>query len=166
MPSHVHRYNNSGDYQNDSESPTRSLHQLQSSSSYELGPHPADPHSTVLPTSLTGAGSPLSPSLHSNFVPSADEHGATDGTDNGNGSWGEHRFGPSTCTERVPGQELWVYGGRGRFVYLTLPANVIFTPSKHVHVLALPYQSSTCTTRDGNQLFGEQRATNGILGSW
>ncbi|KAF8803514.1 hypothetical protein BYT27DRAFT_7225881 [Phlegmacium glaucopus] len=102
MRSSMHRH--SGDNQNNCESPTRSLHQVQPTASYELGPHPADPHSTVSP----GSSLPTS-----NFVPSANGHETTNGTDNANGSWDEHRFGPSTCTERVPGQELWVYGGRG-----------------------------------------------------
>ena len=108
----------SGDYQTDSESQRQasSLHNLRSVASYELGPHPADPHSTV---SLTSSPSQF------NIASSASGHGATNGSVEGNRSWDEHRFGPGTCTERVSGQELWVYGGQGGFVILTLPANLI-----------------------------------------
>ena len=108
----------SGDYQTDSESQRQasSLHNLRSVASYELGPHPADPHSTV---SLTSSPSQF------NIASSASGHGATNGSVEGNRSGDEHRFGPGTCTERVSGQELWVYGGQGGFVILTLPANLI-----------------------------------------
>jgi hypothetical protein len=47
-----------------------------------------------------------------------------------------------------------------------LPSELNFIFLKHIHVLALPYQSSSCTTRDVNQIFGEQWTTNRILGSW
>ena len=105
----------SGDYQTDSESQRQpsSLHHV---ASYELGPHPADPHSTVLLAST---------SSQFNLTSGASGHGATNGSVKGNGSWDEHRFGPGTCTERVSGQELWVYGGQSGFVILTLPANLI-----------------------------------------
>lgn len=104
----------SGDYQKDSESQRyqpSSLHHLHSVASYELGLHPADPHSTITSATFSSSG--------------ASGHGATNGSVKGNGSWEEHRFGPGTCTERVSGQELWVYGGQGGFVILTLPANLI-----------------------------------------
>lgn len=126
MPSSVHPSKNSGDYQNNGEGQTRQfsgLPQLHSASSYELGPHPADPHSTVLPVSTNFSSSSISD--HSNFAPSAIRHEATNRSVEGNGSREEHRFGPGTCTERVPGQELWVYGGQGRFVILTPIVNLV-----------------------------------------
>lgn len=146
MPTHgshgtlssVHRNNSSDDHPSPRPS---SLHQLHSTSSYELGLHPADPHSTLLPTSPTVPS--FSTSHHSNFAPGPNGHGAIHGSVEGNGSWDEHRFGPDICTERVPGQELWVYGGHGGFVHLTLPTNLtqrlLFFSLKHVHILALPY---------------------------
>ena len=117
----MYPYKGSGDYQNDSESQRyqpSSLHHLHSVASYELGLHPADPHSTILLTSTPSSSSP-----QFNLASGASGHGATNGSVKGNGSWDEHRFGLGTCTERVSGQELWVYGGQGGFVILTLPAN-------------------------------------------
>lgn len=110
----------SGDHQNDSESQRHqpSSFYLHSVASYELGLHPADPHSTI--TSTIFSSSP-----QFNLASGASGHGATNGSVKGNGSWDEHRFGPGTCTERVSGQELWVYGGQGGFVILTLPENLI-----------------------------------------
>ena len=147
----------SGDYQTDSESqrqPTSSstLHHV---ASYELGPHPADPHSTILLTST---------SSQFNLASGASGHGTTNGSVKGNGC--DDRFGPGTCTERVSGQELWVYGGLGGFVILTPPSEPNLILLKHFHVLALPYHSTSFTTRDGNQIFSEQWSTNRILGSW
>lgn len=55
--------------------------------SFNLAPHPADPHSTILPTSPTGS------TLNSN----------------GNGKLN----GPNARSEIVPGHEIWVYGGHG-----------------------------------------------------
>jgi hypothetical protein len=110
----VHPSKSSGDYQNDSESQryqSSSLNHLHSVASYELGPHPADPHSTVLLTSTSFTSSP-----QISLASGASGNGATNGSVKGNGSWDEHRFGPGTCTERVSGQELWVYGGQGGFV--------------------------------------------------
>jgi hypothetical protein len=163
VPAH-HRTNpmfpskSSGDYQTDSESQRQpsSFQHLHSVASYELGLHPADPHSTISLTSM---------SSQFNLASGASGHGAENGSVKGNGSLDEHRFGPGTCTERVSGQELWVYGGQGGFVVLTLPANLILTFLKNVHVLALPYHSTSFTTRDGNQIFSEQWPANRILGS-
>ena len=103
---------NSGDHQTDSESQRYqpSSHHLYSVASYELGPHPADPHSTTL---LSSTSSQL------NLASGANGHGATNTSVKGNGGWDEDRFGPGTCTERVSGQELWVYGGQSGFVILT-----------------------------------------------
>ena len=89
--------------------------------SYQIGPHPSDPHSIILPSS--------SPKF--NFASGE------------NGPWrhrsrrtssqysDEHKFGPGNdteqvhCIERVSGQELWVYGEERGFVILTLPASLI-----------------------------------------
>lgn len=49
-----------------------------------LGPHPADPHSTLMPVSINGV--------------------------QGNG---QPKHGPNTQTQTVAGQEIWVYGGHG-----------------------------------------------------
>lgn len=110
----------SADHQTDSESQRYqpSSHHLYSAASYELGPHPADPHSTTLFTST---------SSQFNLDSGANGDEATNGSVKGNGSWdeGRCRFGPGTCTERVSGQELWVYGGDRGFVILTLPANLV-----------------------------------------
>ena len=119
--SSLHPSKNSGDYENDRESPSHqsgSLHQLHSTSSYELGPHPADPHSTVLPISTSLSSPPI---FHNfNVVSSENGYEATNESVKRNKNWHGHKFGPGTCTERVLGQELWVYGGTGRFVILTL----------------------------------------------
>lgn len=64
--------------------------------SFNLGPHPADPHSTVLPTSPTA----------SQFSPSS-AFGNVLGMPNG------RNLGPNASKEVVTGQELWVYGGQG-----------------------------------------------------
>ena len=114
----MHPSKSSGDHQTDSESQRHqsSSHHLYSVASYDLGPHPADPHSTTI---LTTTSSQFS------LTSSANGHGATNGNVKGNGSWDEGRFGPGTCTERVSGQELWVYGGQNGFVILTLPTNLI-----------------------------------------
>jgi hypothetical protein len=60
-------------------------------SSFDLGPHPADPHSTILPMSPT-------PSMY---------HA------NGNGTLHPPSVGPNARNEIVPGHEIWVYGGHG-----------------------------------------------------
>lgn len=64
--------------------------------SFDLGPHPADPHSTVMPASPTkGPGSQFSL--------------------NGGGGMGRGvlEMGPRGRSESVPGQEIWCYGGAG-----------------------------------------------------
>ena len=156
-PNPIYPSKSSGDYQTDeSQRQPSSLNNLHSVASYELGPHPADPHSTILLTST---------SSQYNLVSGASGQGATNGSVGGNGSWDEHRFGPGTCTERVSGQELWVYCGQGGFVILSL-SELYLTFFKHVHVLALPYHSTSFTTRNGSQIFSEQWPTNRILGSW
>ncbi|KAF8162955.1 hypothetical protein B0H34DRAFT_301294 [Crassisporium funariophilum] len=85
------------------------LSQLHSATSYELGPHPADPHSTILPASPTVSSFSVSNDFQ--FGPSISNGSEKNGTINGNGS--ESKFGPQTCSEKVAGQELWVYGGYG-----------------------------------------------------
>lgn len=59
--------------------------------SFDLGPHPADPHSTILPTSLNGYGNNHTRSPGSNV-----------------------------SKEVVPGQEIYVYGGPGGCVTFRL----------------------------------------------
>ena len=117
MSNSMYPSKSSGEHKTDSESQRYqpSSHHLPSVASYELGPHPADPHSTTLLTS----------SSQLNLPSGTNGHGATNTSVKGNGSWNEDRFGPGTCTERVSGQELWVYGGQSGFVILTLPANLI-----------------------------------------
>lgn len=55
--------------------------------SFDLGPHPADPHSTVLP------GSPISSSVSTSTIGDVP--------------------GPNTSREDSYGQEIWVYAGAG-----------------------------------------------------
>ena len=64
-------------------------HGAQPSKSFDLGPHPADPHSITL------AGAPQK--------------------ETSNGS----SLGPNYSCQDVPGQEIWVYGGNGGFVELS-----------------------------------------------
>lgn len=68
----------------------RSGHAKEMAHSFDLAPHPADPHSTILPTSPSGS------------------------TLNGNGN-GKLKVpvGPNARSEIVPGHEIWVYGGHG-----------------------------------------------------
>ena len=88
-----------------------SWNKLQGVKSFDLGPHPADPHSTVLPASPTGttfplSQSPSSTSSHSGFA--SFPHGGANGYGILNGG-----AGPNACKETVTGQEIWVYGGSG-----------------------------------------------------
>jgi hypothetical protein len=63
-------------------------HSRQKQHSFDLGPHPADPHSTTLPLSP-------SPTIY---------HAS-----NGHGT-------PTTALRQsIPGQEIWVYGGQGGY---------------------------------------------------
>ncbi|KAF9036679.1 hypothetical protein BJ165DRAFT_1394689 [Panaeolus papilionaceus] len=81
-----------------------------SAASYVLGPHPADPHSTILPASPT-----VSVLGNSNYPFSITEPTSFAA---GNGASPTHSDAPSqappgTFSETVTGQELWVYGGSG-----------------------------------------------------
>jgi len=58
--------------------------------SFDLGPHPADPHSTILQNTAL-AGKP---------------------------SNGKAPMGLNGQSEQVPGQEIWVYGGHGGCAYI------------------------------------------------
>lgn len=84
---------------------------LHSARSFELGPHPADPHSMVIPTSPVIGNSPTMGSF--NFppgMPIPNTNGQHRNVSEGNG------FSDGTegmCSETVQGQELWVYGGQG-----------------------------------------------------
>lgn len=64
--------------------------------SFNLGPHPADPHSTVLPTS-----------------PMASQFSTSSAFGNVPGMPNSRNMGPNASREVVTGQELWVYGGQG-----------------------------------------------------
>ncbi|PPQ81212.1 hypothetical protein CVT25_015736 [Psilocybe cyanescens] len=79
------------------------LGQIHTATSYELGPHPADPHSTVMPGSPTmgtfGFGN--------RPIPNTTLNG------NGYGYRDEDGMSSNLCSERAHGQELWVYGGQG-----------------------------------------------------
>jgi hypothetical protein len=80
--------------------------------SYELGPHPADPHSVAVPGS-----SPISSASPNYAFPIHDSGGFVHNggalpilgasSAEGNG------VSPSACSQQVRGQELWVYAGTG-----------------------------------------------------
>ncbi|KAF9533418.1 hypothetical protein CPB83DRAFT_845226 [Crepidotus variabilis] len=96
--------------------------------SQELGPHPADPHSTVFPVgnsySGSGSGMPASP-MTGNFQGPSFSFGAGSGAGDvkyegsgaggaGNGHGHPPNYPASSQTARtsqVFGQEIWVYGG-------------------------------------------------------
>jgi len=79
---------------------------VQTMPSFELGPHPADPHSTVMPTSPSGTAFAVQSSNSSGSVAGYPFVGA-------NGLLGGNASGVNACKEKVPGQEIWVYGGAG-----------------------------------------------------
>jgi hypothetical protein len=90
-------------------SPSRTSNPLSSKrspSSYELGPHPSDPHSIILPTSTSFFSSPQSNHLASG----ASSRTAAFGTS----SYSERVYG----VVRVSGQQLWVYAEERGFVIL------------------------------------------------
>lgn len=66
-------------------------HGRRTRSSFDLGPHPADPHSTILPSSPSSTTGYYAPS------------------DSGK---------VSSLSQSVPGQEIWVYGGQGGYAVL------------------------------------------------
>lgn len=66
-----------------------SSHTRPAKCSFDLGPHPADPHSIVLPSSPSPAS----------YYASNDN-------------------GMTNLSQSVPGQELWVYGGQGGYALL------------------------------------------------
>ncbi|KAF5330481.1 hypothetical protein D9619_005986 [Psilocybe cf. subviscida] len=72
------------------------LGQLHTAPSYELGPHPADPHAMVMPTSPNGTNGftngGVSPGMPMPNMPSQSSN---------------------VFSQRAQGQELWVYGGYG-----------------------------------------------------
>jgi len=102
-----------GGYSPTSTTRPNGLAALHSATSYELGPHPADPHSTVLPT-------PASPTVSSLSVPG---YPFSAGASASPGSFQSNNS--NTCSERVLGKELFVYGGQGGFV-LVLPSSTLF----------------------------------------
>ncbi|KDR81789.1 hypothetical protein GALMADRAFT_239986 [Galerina marginata CBS 339.88] len=85
------------------------LSQLHSAKSYELGPHPADPHSTFLAVSPTMGSFGFNPNMP---IPNttSNSNGYRNGT---NGDRVSEHGSDHLCSERVPGQEIWVYGGHG-----------------------------------------------------
>ena len=109
---------------------------------YELGPHPSDPHSIILPTpssSSSSSSSIFSSSPHFNLATGSTSRRAsmtpqpmTTNERIGSRRASSLRFGPGADTQReyrtkrVLGQELWVYGEESGFVILTtLPAHRI-----------------------------------------
>lgn len=80
--------------------------------SFELGPHPADPYSTVQPAShvhgMSASSSTSSSASGSYYV---------------NGHNGVRSPGSNASKEIVPGQEIYVYGGRGGCVLFLTPMN-------------------------------------------
>ena len=93
--------------------------------SFELGPHPADPHSTLPASPMVGSFA----AANYSFNPTSTSSGY-DGMPNGGGENGYHYggagqagapgglddnagLGPNAFSEQALGQELWVYGGHG-----------------------------------------------------
>jgi hypothetical protein len=72
------------------------LGQLHTATSYELGPHPADPHAMVIPTAPNGtngfAQGGISPGMPMPHIAAQNSN---------------------VFNQRAEGQELWVYGGYG-----------------------------------------------------
>ena len=83
---------------------TPSQSSTQSHVTYELGPHPADPHSTILPASST-TSTFHAPSYSFHASPASRSNTIHD------------RFPTSSCIQKAFGQELWVYCGTGGLVY-------------------------------------------------
>ncbi|KJA20267.1 hypothetical protein HYPSUDRAFT_68674 [Hypholoma sublateritium FD-334 SS-4] len=85
--------------------PTASSHERSRPSfAFELGPHPADPHSVVIPGSPAGGfGSAGGFGAAANGSAMAMPEPASPGTGSS----------PSACRQEVKGQELWVYAGAG-----------------------------------------------------
>ncbi|PPR04970.1 hypothetical protein CVT24_010428 [Panaeolus cyanescens] len=110
---HSHSQSSTNDFQSVNNLSTTTsrpstVQKLHSAASYELGPHPADPHSTILPASPTvsvlGNNTyPFSVSEPTSFAASPNGYPATNNGD----------LPPGTRSETVAGQELWVYGGTG-----------------------------------------------------
>ncbi|KAF6764847.1 hypothetical protein DFP72DRAFT_985955 [Ephemerocybe angulata] len=90
--------------------PDDSWNKLNGVKSFDLGPHPADPHSTVLPVSPSGTTFTLQPSQSSSSGQSAFAAFPYGGP-SGYGLLNGHS--PNACQESVSGQEYWVYGGAG-----------------------------------------------------
>lgn len=90
--------------------PDDSWNKLNGVKSFDLGPHPADPHSTVLPVSPSGTTFTLQPSQSSSSGQSAFAAFPYGGP-SGYGLLNGHS--PNACQESVSGQEIWVYGGAG-----------------------------------------------------
>ncbi|KAJ2936438.1 hypothetical protein H1R20_g654, partial [Candolleomyces eurysporus] len=109
--SSVGRTSNVGNGSSTPTSGSPSWNQLDGVPNFDLGPHPADPHSTVLPTSPSGTSFPVQSSASngsgSGFASFPFGGPGGYGILNGSG------LGANACKESVTGQEIWVYGGPG-----------------------------------------------------
>jgi len=77
-----------------------------SAQSLELGPHPADPHSTILPAIPTV----------SNFHGPSFTFSPADVTKTHTRGTSENIYATRSCSEKALGQELWVYCGTAGWV--------------------------------------------------
>lgn len=92
--------------------PDETWNKMATVNNFDLGPHPADPHSTVLPVSPSGTTFPIQPSASSSTTHSGFASFPFGGA-NGYGIVNGTGLGPNACQELVPGQEIYVYGGAG-----------------------------------------------------
>lgn len=93
--SHAHKRTESSDLRATPSQSTTVSHRT-----YELAPHPADPHSTILP---------VSPTTSAFYAPNHVFHKSPVSPANGN-----FNGSPTTnCSDKAYGQELWVYCGIG-----------------------------------------------------
>lgn len=105
--------------------------------SFDLGPHPADPHTAVMPAAMKASQS--------------------------NGSY----IGPQAQEVRQEAQEIYVYGGDGGYVFPLGPFFVsIDSSSQNFHLLALLAPYSTWTSGDGHNLQHKSRTATPLFCSW
>ncbi|TFK27403.1 plasma membrane protein [Coprinopsis marcescibilis] len=125
-----------GDYTTPSDTASMAWNQLHGVPSFDLGPHPADPHSTIMPASpingipLFPAPSRTSVSTERSNTTSSSPHSSSPLQNavpiisvpvppvsafplGGPGGYGILNNGPNSHKETVVGQELYVYGGSG-----------------------------------------------------
>lgn len=87
-------------------------------SSFELGPHPADPNSTLMTASPITGGFSFPPNGSPSTNKWSEKNGLLNGNGNrnGNASVDGHTaagHGANARQEEAMGQEIWVYGGHG-----------------------------------------------------